>query len=222
MNSDLPSAVLKVRARLARPSELLAEVHAATARVVALREHDEKASVAADGVRLALEELERAQEELRTAQDYLHAQADEISRAAALLESQRRYYEDLFKTAPDACLVTDPQGVVLEANRCANELFQTDFSQTRRLLSDFVPADERPRLLELLQLPAAGNLSRAELRISSTLHEAPITLGVSIARAAHFGDGAGYYLHWILRPKSLGGTELRSDGIALLQAQSKR
>ena len=220
MNSDLPSAVLKVRARLAQPSELLAEVQAATARVVALREEGDKAAVAADGVRLALEELERAQEELRSAQDYLYAQADEISRAATLLEAQRRYYEDLFRNAPDACLVSDPQGLVLDANRCAGELFQTDFNQTRRWLSDFVPADDRPRLLELLKLPASQGLGRAELRVRTGMSETPIVLAASVARAPHSADSAGC-LHWILRPKPVGGNEPRSDRSALAQCQSK-
>jgi PAS domain S-box-containing protein len=68
------------------------------------------------------EELRTALEELRVAEEELRQQNDELLAAQALADEQRQRYRDLFEHAPDGYLVTDPQGVVREANRAAGAL----------------------------------------------------------------------------------------------------
>ncbi|MFN6530990.1 EAL domain-containing protein [Nostoc sp. ChiSLP03a] len=63
----------------------------------------------------AFEELNTAMEELLTASEEL-----KVTRAA--VEKERQRYQDLFEFAPDGYLVTDTNGIILEANHVAATL----------------------------------------------------------------------------------------------------
>src|SRR5262249_49873578 len=73
------------------------------------------------GVRLAA--LIHGVEELRVAGEERQRQDDAIRAWRRAQEEERARYQDLFEHAPDAYLVTDPQGVIREANRKAVDLF---------------------------------------------------------------------------------------------------
>jgi PAS domain S-box-containing protein len=77
--------------------------------------------------------LSEAVEELTTALEALHTMNEELtqSQQAALMTQQR--YQELFEWVPEAYLVTDLQGLILEANRTAAHLFHLDRSQLRGL-----------------------------------------------------------------------------------------
>jgi signal transduction histidine kinase len=226
MNSDHPSTVLKMTARLAKPSVLLAGVQAATARVVALRQHGGKGASTSDVIQDALEELELAQEELRRAQEHLHAQADEISNAANALEGQRVYYRSLFYDAPEAYLITDQQGEVIDANRRANELFQIDLNQTPRTrLAQFLPWSEQARLRELLQARSAQPAAlRCELEIVPWRSATPVLVHASIGRSNSGPEGAPV-LHWVVRalalPTGEASASVPAESAVLRQCQAK-
>ncbi|MBI2209571.1 MAG: PAS domain-containing protein [Deltaproteobacteria bacterium] len=64
----------------------------------------------------ALEELRTCVEELRVVGEELKHQNEELAR-------ERYRYSDLFDFAPDAYLVTDPEGTIREANQAAVKLF---------------------------------------------------------------------------------------------------
>src|SRR5918993_2088426 len=70
-----------------------------------------------------LEDLKVALEELRVADEELRQQNDELAAAHLMLDHERRRYEELFEFAPNAYLVTDPFGIVQQANRSAAGLF---------------------------------------------------------------------------------------------------
>ena len=80
----------------------------------AQREAGEQTGVTED-LRVAIEELYVAEEELRL-------EHEELLGARSVIEEHQRRYEELFQLAPDAYFVTDPRGMVREANRSAAEL----------------------------------------------------------------------------------------------------
>ncbi len=73
-----------------------------------------------ESLALVLEELEVTGEELRQ-------QNEELITSYSALEAERQRYHDLFEFAPDGYLVTDGQGIVLEANRSAVRLLRVDW-----------------------------------------------------------------------------------------------
>jgi PAS domain-containing protein len=104
-----------------------------------------------------LKELEGALEQLRAAQDQLVTQRDELSAAQALLEIERRKYWQLFDAVSDACVVTTPEGEILEANRAAAALL--NISQrflTGRSLAVFICTDRARVLAQVSRLAEYG------------------------------------------------------------------
>jgi diguanylate cyclase (GGDEF)-like protein/PAS domain S-box-containing protein len=69
-----------------------------------------------------LEELSTALEELHVAAEQLRQQNEELAATRQRVEEERQRYQDLFELAPDGYLVTDPAGVIREANRAAATL----------------------------------------------------------------------------------------------------
>jgi PAS domain S-box-containing protein len=70
----------------------------------------------------ALEAFSTTLEELRVAEVELREQNDQLALAHQAAENERHRYQELFDTAPDAYLVTDPYGLIQEGNRAAGEL----------------------------------------------------------------------------------------------------
>ncbi|MFY9823045.1 MAG: PAS domain-containing protein, partial [Thermoanaerobaculia bacterium] len=69
-----------------------------------------------------LEELQSRLAELEVAYEELETQNEELLSTREALENQRHRYRRLFDEAPFGYLVTDPQGVIEEANRAASLL----------------------------------------------------------------------------------------------------
>src|SRR4051812_3898461 len=70
----------------------------------------------------ALEELRTAFEELQVSDEELRQQNESLVAAQLLLEEEHARYAELFHSAPEAYLVSTPDGSVREANRAAAEL----------------------------------------------------------------------------------------------------
>jgi PAS domain S-box-containing protein len=66
-----------------------------------------------------LEDLSATLEELHVAAEELRHQNEELAAARQMVETERQRYQELFEFAPDGYLVTDPGGVIQEANRAA-------------------------------------------------------------------------------------------------------
>ena len=67
-------------------------------------------------------ELDTALEELKIAEETVHEQTESLGKALERADADRRRYLELFEFAPDGYCVTDPRGVILEANRAISEL----------------------------------------------------------------------------------------------------
>jgi PAS domain-containing protein len=67
-------------------------------------------------------ELDTALEELKIAEETVHEQTESLGKALERADADRRRYLELFEFAPDGYCVTDPRGVILEANRAMSDL----------------------------------------------------------------------------------------------------
>lgn len=63
--------------------------------------------------------LSETMEELRTAEEDLHLQYQELLQSQETVQRERRRYLDLFEHAPDGYVVTNSQGIILQANSAA-------------------------------------------------------------------------------------------------------
>ena len=103
-----------------------------------------------------LDSLHRAAEEIRVAWENLQAQSDQ-------LVQEREHYAELFRSAPDAYVVTDTYGMIGEVNLAAQELLR------------FTPSNLLKRPLELFVATEHRNVFRANLN-------ATLAQGAKIAR----------------------------------------
>jgi PAS domain S-box-containing protein len=106
---------------------------------------------ALEELRAAQEELRQQNEELRVAEEEIRHRHDELLDSRQALEEERRRYQALFEFAPDGYLVTDPDGVILEANRAAGEVFarRPDYLRDKPLTA-LVAKGDRTRFLSAL------------------------------------------------------------------------
>lgn len=139
--------------------------------------------------RNTLERFEEAEAELRRQNRALLA-------ARVQVEVDRRRYYEMFEFAPDAYLVTNPQGIIQEANQATAELLRfSPFWLTGRALVEFVAAADRCLFETLLQnvvriydieiylLPGQGPEVNVSLTLSTVLDDSQNPVA----------------LHWIVR-----------------------
>lgn len=74
----------------------------------------------------ALSELSLIHLEMQTLLEEFSHHNDELAASRAALEDERRRYQELFEFAPDGYLVTDRNGIIMEANTAAIDLLQVD------------------------------------------------------------------------------------------------
>ncbi|MGE5445333.1 MAG: two-component system sensor histidine kinase NtrB, partial [Ignavibacteriales bacterium] len=72
----------------------------------------------------ALEELQDSLEELKVAEEELYQQNQKLIESSRTVELEKQRYQELFDFAPNGYLVTDPKGVIKEANLAAASMFQ--------------------------------------------------------------------------------------------------
>ena len=149
----------------------------------------------------ALEELQASLEELRVAEEEMRVQNEELSRSRLRLEAERQRYRDLFDFAPDAYLVTDMEGTILESNRAASQLLgiSTRFLKKRSLGTLIAPpdlADYQPRLRAL---SVSGDAAVPEW--VAQMRRRPSGKFAAAITAARFGGFLGQQptLRWLIR-----------------------
>ena len=128
----------------------------------------ESSSLDTDALQGSLEELSTALEELRVSEEELRVSNDALIFSQQALESERQRYWELFHEAPDAYLVTDPSGVIREANRAAAELLGRECSSViGKPLVVYLAAEDRKEFhLQLARLrKERGHLAERELHI---------------------------------------------------------
>ncbi|MCL1465061.1 PAS domain-containing sensor histidine kinase [Argonema galeatum] len=77
-------------------------------------------------LRESLEELTCSLHELQVASEEVRQQNEELIATRLEVEAERQRYQEMFEFAPDAYLVTNPEGVIWEANFLAGKLLNVN------------------------------------------------------------------------------------------------
>ncbi|HEX5732906.1 MAG TPA: ATP-binding protein [Blastocatellia bacterium] len=108
------------------------------------RRNDELGTDENELVTESIEQLQTALEELRVAEEELRTQNAELIVTRDALEEERARYREMFELAPDAYLVTDPEGVIRAANEAAARLLGIqDRFLIGKPLANYVSDEER-------------------------------------------------------------------------------
>jgi PAS domain S-box-containing protein len=119
--------------------------------------------------------LSESLEELRVATEEMHVQQQEIEALAIHLEEERGRYQTLFDLAPDAYLVTDPRGKILEANGAARQLLVPAHPEglIGRSLSLYIQPSALGKYYRMLRRSAEGGVFDLETELRP-VHGPPV------------------------------------------------
>ena len=122
---------------------------------------------------VAFKELGIASEELQVAAEEIFQQAEALAEIRAEIEFERQRYQDLLEFMPNAYLVTDTEGKILEANRAAATLLNVHPSfLLNKLLINFIPIQGRRELrTQLVQLQSFDSVQELSLRLQPRNNE---------------------------------------------------
>jgi two-component system sensor kinase FixL len=157
-------------------------IHSARRHLEALRT---AAADSADArpLQAALMELTSALNELHVTSEESRTQSDELATSRET-EAQRRRYEDLFESAPDGYVVTDPTGTIQEANSTATTMLHRDRDfLVGKPLAELVAQEQRRTFrthLERLRDGRADRLVDWEVGLQRQDHTA-VAVGLSAA-----------------------------------------
>jgi PAS domain S-box-containing protein len=145
----------------------------------------------------ALEELHASLEELRVLEEELHTQSSALAAAREELESENGRYRSLFELAPDAYLVTDPLGKIVEANRAAQDLFDLQHRfLIGKVVASFVPLQERPAFRrQLLKIAEIQGVLETEARFETRGRTVDAAISIAPMRSGRALEG----FRWIVR-----------------------
>ena len=149
----------------------------------------------------ALEELQSSMEDLRVAEEEMRVQNEELARGRLRLEAERQRYQDLFESAPDGYLVTNLNGVILEANRAAAHLVSISprFLKRRSLGTLITSPDLSEFHRRLLELAKSSAETTSEWIVQ--MRRRPSGQFPAAITAALFGGVLGQppTLRWLIR-----------------------
>jgi len=159
--------------------------------------------------------LNTSLEELHAATEALRQQNEQLTAVRQQVEAERHRYMELFDQAPDGCLVTDPDGVIQEANLAAGALLEIPTNElVGQPVVSFVAQEDRPafhrHLIRLQQLLRTQNWEVRLQRRNGLTFSAVIDVAGTRDRASKLAG-----LRWIIRDV----TERRSLEARLLQSQ---
>lgn len=226
------TAVSEASARLESGRRL--ELEAASKRIGALRSgialrREAQGSGDDDLGERALQEIDVAHEELRVLEEELHTQADELIAARERSDRDRRIYAELFEAAPDAYLVTDERGTVIQVNRHASLLFDRDaaFLIGKPLAALLVPEDRAA--LRVLVDEMSDAVFRTELRIQP--RKEAVRRWVSLTAQRGVRDESSICIRWLIRDVTTqkedealrsANEELLRDQVRALEERTRR
>ena len=148
-----------------------------------------------------LDRIAGALDDLQALADDLRVQNEELLNHRGALEAERERYVRLFHSSPDGLLVTDLQGIILEANRAAtNMLRKNQDLLAGKPVTLYVAAEGQSAFrVKLAQLHTQDEVRGWDvllaLRTGERIHAA---VDVTVMRTA----GAAPVLHWTVRDVS--------------------
>lgn len=143
--------------------------------------------------------LEETVEELNIALEEMRQQQEELVTAQQALEAERRRYQDLFDFAPEAYLVTDPNGSIQEANRSEAALLGVAPGFLKgKSLPVFLPRQEWPEFHQRLAAWCGGP-GRQEWAVRiGPRHGAAFHAAITVSAITDL-DGRVTGLRWLIR-----------------------
>ena len=172
----------------------------------------EQPEVRADQARLILQEMATGMEEMRVAEEELTVQAEQLLASHAAVGRERERYAELFEFAPDAYLVTDARGKILEANGTAERLLGVSLRHlSGKLVQSFIGSNDLRAVRTLLNDLGVGSGAARTIELELVPREKdPVPVEARVA--AHFdpepGDLGELHVWWLLRDIS---ERLRTD-----------
>lgn len=112
-------------------SELEAQIERSRRRLARLRDREGGRGPGEGALAEVVEELGQALEELSITAEELSSTNEELAEAQLAAEQHARRYQELFRLAPDAYIVTDERGVI----RVLNEMGEIKLGRTTRYLT---------------------------------------------------------------------------------------
>jgi PAS domain S-box-containing protein len=147
-------------------------------------------------------QLDHALKDLNFALLELHRQQEALISMSEEIELGRQQYRDLFELAPDAYLVTNPRGEIIEANKAAETLFQIPAeSLIGKLLGVYLVArDERPMgIRELGRIASSAETRREWCGRVRRRHEGAADVSVAAVAIRDPNTGAMLGARWLIR-----------------------
>ena len=120
-----------------------------------------------------------------------------LERELEQLAADRQRYADLFSLAPEACVVTDMHGTILEANDAADALLEGRGALRGQAIDAFVPMEQR-RVFQCTVGAAIAGCGSA--RFPGSLRLARRDVRAEFAVRALRRTSAGQRLVWQIRP----------------------
>ncbi len=146
------------------------------------------------------EAIQAANEELTATEEELRVQNEELATSRAELDRTRARFEDLFETAPDGYLVTDPDGTIQEANQASARLFGRPALQiVGNPFWAFLPAGQRETYLKFMAALAAGTDPLPKWEVEILPFEGPRFWANVTGAASRDEDGRIVGLRWLIR-----------------------
>jgi PAS domain S-box-containing protein len=147
----------------------------------------------------AYKELGNASEIVQIAAEELYQQNEELIRTRDLLEAERQRYLDLFEFAPDGYLVTDAHGIILEANRAVEALFNLSKQvMVGKPMINFVTLESRHCFRTLLNQLSKWDRNK-ELIISLQQRNGETFEAALTVTSIRNQEGKPQVLRWLLR-----------------------
>jgi len=148
-----------------------------------------------------LSELNSALYELQTTAVELLEQNEEMASSRQTLEEERSRYQELFDFAPDGYLVTDTEGIILDANSAATKLFNISRSLLiGKPLAIFVRREDhlnfRIRMAEIKKRVVVESDHWELIMLSGKRTTFPVSITVGKVIASRGGTAE---LRWLLR-----------------------
>jgi len=159
----------------------------------------------------ACKELGIASEELQVAMEELLAQAEESIAMQVQLTAERQRYQDLFQFSPHACLETDTQGEILEANQAAAKLLNVSqgFLVGKPLALYLIKSDRRKFRSQLVQIQQR-NLQQEWIAQIQPRQSEPLKVILTVSPYCD-KDNQSISLHWSIQQISDRQSRLRKD-----------
>ncbi|HET6762283.1 MAG TPA: PAS domain S-box protein, partial [Longimicrobiaceae bacterium] len=143
--------------------------------------------------------LRETMQAMEVRDEELRVQTEELAASQVAIEAERLRYRELFDFAPDAYLVTDPHGVIREANLAAECLLGSPaLPLAGRPLGTLVARDDRASFrARLAALPHAGRADGWSFAVRTRTH-GERRISASAARSQRDAAGAES-VRWLLR-----------------------